>query len=211
MRERPIIFSGDMVRAILDGRKTMTRRILRARHVPDEHLGELLRIQDGYPDGVPRAVFSVGDEVAGIRSPYGAPGDRLWVRECHAFAEPEIDWRPGTADPVAGNIERVRSVPTTMAARGHVIVHYGADDGAPAGLRWRSPIHMPRWASRLVLDVLAVRVERLQDITEDDARAEGFERREHLIRAWDGMHGAGSFDSVNPWCWCITFRRAEAA
>lgn len=170
MKETPILFNADMVRALLDGRKTQTRRLVKPQphgEVPSSILPgwyEPLRVgRDGieYP-GSP--VYGFASEYQGWPSPFGAPGDRLWVREtcCIApkrFAAPDDSCVIDTdGDP--------RHI--SYKADGHP-----EDAMREYGLKWRPSIHMPRWACRLTLDVTAVRVERLQDISEDDAKAEG--------------------------------------
>lgn len=197
--ERPILFSGPMVRAILAGRKTVTRRILAAPDwaTPDdavnalkaghEHLG-LMR------DGRPVRRHSL--------TPYGIPGDRLWVRET---------WRPLRPDDAAPD-------------GGPVIVRYDADgakimhdEGKIGAWTWPQAakrgyvpgIHMPRWASRLTLSVVDVRPERLHDITEEDAVAEGvMDGRYHVLafaRLWDSINGTRAPWESNPWVWRIRF------
>lgn len=181
MTDRPIIFSGAMVRALLDGRKSQTRRTLKPQ-----------------PDTLPNGF-------AGLRLPY-AVGDRLWCREV---------WGLGVSD--HGNCPRYRATMDYRCGdkiRSH---HEGP-------FTWRSPIHMPRWASRLTLIVTDVRVQRVQSITEEDARAEGvcetafWERAEHKVSAgapwsvdrlafadlWNSLHGPGAWDA-NPWVAALTF------
>lgn len=196
MRERPILFSGPMVLEILAGRKTQTRRPVKpppgpASLSPFHHSIEVATGRQvwGFRDGTGQATED--DRIC----PYGAPGDRLWVRETH--------------------------VRGTMNGGERAWVRYRATDEAdvPAGTRWTPGIHMPRWASRLTLEVEAVRVERVQAISEEDARAEGMETframppayatcRETLLRRWDGMYGGDEFAAGrNPWVWVVTFRR----
>lgn len=168
MTDRPIIFSAPMVRALLDGRKVMTRR-LAWRHVPDP-----------------------ADSVLTVRvaTPWQRvqPGDRLWVREAFADAM--------TAGPH----------PEHGIALGHF---YRADDQFHGAPKWRSPIYMGRWLSRLTLTVLTTRVERLQAITTADAVVEGTDlgiidgkvtkrdARQTFAELWDSLHGAGSW-TQNP-------------
>ena len=153
MKERPILFSAPMVRAILDGRKTMTRRILTERH--------------------------------GEYCPYGHPGDFLWVRE--TFYNSRMD----------------NSMPT----------HYRADNqDEDFQLIWNPSIFMPRWASRILLEITAVRVERLQKISEDDARAEGVspETVGPFSELWDSINRKpGRTWADNPFVWVIEFKRIK--
>jgi hypothetical protein len=213
MKERPILFSAPMVRAILDGTKTQTRRVCK----PAEKaaLSLVVDCQHG----------QFGDEEGDVlfKSPYGKPGDRLWVRETWNWFDPiEIpDHRRGSRAPFTG-CQGERKIPWVAA--------YAADgnlEHAHLGhALWRPSIHMPRWASRILLEVTSVRVERLTSIREADARAEGVaieDRHMHgycageflppAIRAyrdlWESLNGTGSWDA-NPWVWLIEFKRITA-
>lgn len=230
MRERPILFSGPLVRAILEGRKTRTRRVYTPRRPePWEIMGELTcgadwpHLQDEYGDFHPRT------------SPYGAPGDRLWVREtwapAHGSISPEygehsiFEWDPdehGELTKDANGLE--------LYYRADGEDDLPAEFSMPSGseIRWRPSIHMPRWASRLTLEVVGVRIERLQDISEDDIRAEGVsidlasERtgipwssiptlRDAWRLGWDSLAGLrpGTAWADNPWVWVVEFRRLD--
>lgn len=217
MAELPIMFSGPMVRAILDGRKTVTRRLVKplgAVELSDRHL----RGVHAYHDGDLRAVFDhADDEPIGVRSPYGKPGDQLWVRETWGL------WRSGRGSWLTESVVGVhRGVLDTWT------VAFRAD-GEADGARWRPSIHMPRWASRITLDVVAVSVERLHDITEEDAAREGVEPMDGLwanymcppepapltsdaigsfASLWEHINGAGSW-AANPWVWRVEFRRTK--
>jgi hypothetical protein len=201
MRERPILFSGPMVRAILEGRKTQTRRVVKP--LPPE-------IDVRGPKWVPNAT----DIAAGWRSRYGQPGDHLWVRETWGLARFHDD---GEVDDWIGKL------PDTKPAAYSVV--YAADPHWPAhfddrGFNWRPGIFTKRWASRITLEVTGVRVERLHDITEADAKAEGVEAApfckagrpagmEHVEAfedLWCDINGAESWDT-NPWVWVVEFRR----
>jgi hypothetical protein len=193
MRERPILFNGDMVRAILEGRKTVTRRAVKSDLIQSDRAP--LETSPG------RFHFWCSGEHA---SPFGAPGDRLWVRET---------WAPGATR----TMYRAGCNPCYLP---------------PSG-RWKPSIHMPRSASRILLEVTAVRVERLQDITEERAKAEGVRAidgmkwhtleeaaagipmRDHTAldafsALWECINGEGSW-AANPWVWVIEFNRVEAA
>lgn len=180
MKERPILFSGPMVRAILDGRKTQTRRVVRwpkwadsEKHWP--HLALHLGIAE-YHDGRPARRYTC---------PYGVPGDRLWVREGHARIDGTkqvVAYREG-GEAGAWFDDPDRDGGRLWLHHGYVIAanNVSFDHGESYGLaryggRWRPSIHMPRWASRILLEVVSVRVERVQDISEEDAEAEGIER-----------------------------------
>jgi hypothetical protein len=181
MITRPILFSGAMVRALLDGSKTQTRRALKVRC---QEIGER--------DDGSRWPWSENPDTAADHwhvCPYGHAGDRLWVRETFCdLGDGEIEYRAdGECDP---NV-----VP-----------------------RWTPSIHMPRAASRILLEIVAVRVERLQDITEGDAWAEGVDKAEVLSMPcadgataaysalWQRINGAGSWEA-NPWVWVVEFKR----
>lgn len=185
MKERPILFSAPMVRAILDGSKTQTRRI--AKHPLAQ---AAVRINSYKGQSEFDCIFS--DGTGGIiQCPCGIPGDRLWVRE--AFAQ-GVEGCPGG-------------------------ISYRADHCDPKGdgpahpMKWRPSGSMPRAASRILLEITDVRVQRLQEISDQDAWAEGCEPNDNYPRAWfqalwDHINGAGSWDA-DPWVWAITFRRVK--
>lgn len=190
MRERPILFNGDMVRAILDGRKTVTRRTMKPQPVLNGNFWELGGA--GWSDRISSFTPVPGHSLA-ERCPFGKPGDRLWVREA---------WAPGATR----TMYRAGCNPSYL----------------PPGGRWKPSIHMPRWASRILLEVTAVRVERLHDITDEQCIAEGCRGghgsipgyrynatlQEHFRHVWES---AGGDYFVNPWVWVIEFKRVEAA
>lgn len=178
MKERPILFSAPMVRAILEGRKTMTRRVIKPyRNHPivnlaeaEPSLGYSGRVNDpeswGYEfldDGAP-APLSAWPELC----PYGQPGDLLWVRETHSLHQTHGQHRGDDKrwGPWGG-------LPTKVSPDGTQIACYREGFDRCDGGRWRPSIHMPRWASRITLEVTGVRVERLQDITPAQILAEG--------------------------------------
>lgn len=238
MKERPILFSKPMVLAILAGTKTQTRRAVRGvKHFPDwgsavGMVGGAWRY--GSPAGLDmsdrgdnwsvtldadhlrrmctREAYGWG---AGAGCPYGQPGDRLWVREA---------WR------TTGDGGRCNDMPP-RDLQAHE-VWYEADGHAPsdecAG-KLRPSMFMPRWASRITLEVTGVRVERLQDISEADAMEEGIHQhpatgwfsvpgingsgttaRAAYALLWNSINGAGSWDA-NPWVWCVEFKRMGPA
>ncbi len=177
MLDHPILFSGAMVRRILDGSKTVTRRVIKRENAPDHgNVWQDCDCHDIDPSDTPCEVC-----VARFGpSPYGDAGDRLWVRECWA--------------PVQYNAEA--STPSEMDASSERPAFRATFAHAPA-YRWRPSIHMPRWASRLTLDVVSVRAERLHDITNEDAILEG-------VRRFDNIPVArGYSDPANPprWTW----------
>jgi hypothetical protein len=226
--ERPILFSSPMVRAILDGRKTVTRRIVKERSphwVVDER-------GDGTPwlmvarDSV-RGASIYDDAWLPAACPYGAPGDHLWVRETWGVAHEHAD----TITHSAALEDARRQMPWAA------IVY--ADETHTKPKKWRPSIHMPRWASRILLDVTAVRVERLQAISEEDARAEGvkasdaaavFQRvgtsthglphvrqvkdLENTARGafaclWDSINGERAPWASDPHVWVVSFKLVE--
>lgn len=194
MSERPILFSAPMVRAILAGTKTQTRRAVR----PVGNDGGFVLQDYGrgwwpYRSDDGESPMK-GDNEIPHACPYGLPGDRLWVRETWGF-NPDF---PGLL--------------------GHVC--FRADRGHEHdGINWRPSIHMPRAASRITLEVTGVRVERLQSISEADAIAEGVQRTaggswlpgpcDHpewaYHQLWDQINGDGAW-AANPWVWAVSFR-----
>ncbi|EKT4472993.1 hypothetical protein QEM11_003896 [Pseudomonas putida] len=166
-KERPILFSGPMVRAILEGRKTVTRRIVKA---TKSHADGIIMLDHGkgwWPFNMfgDSEVDSDGMEYQ-IPCPHGKPGDRLWVRETWFCDHFEV-MRGPYLKPADLNVTDAREDGTLVyAADG--LTPYEADQPA-----WKPSIHMPRWASRILLEVTDVRVERLQDISDDQARSEG--------------------------------------
>lgn len=215
VKERPILFSGEMVRAILDGRKTQTRRVV-AVHNSEVGSGTPFTDLDleaawtdklwGVTPGL-KAPSRVYPDVTERIYPRFSPGDRLWVREAHMIHEPRTNDSTGyvryraDSDPAQDDLARRE------------------------GLRWRPSIFMPRWASRLTLEVTDVRVERVQDISERDAKAEGCAPSESVVmkdgspcytipfhNLWERIHGIdnpNAWDS-NPWVWCVAFHPADA-
>jgi hypothetical protein len=214
MKERPILFNDPMVRAILQGRKTQTRRILR----PQPRLNWVYKLTPEFKAvqvSTQYDTMGVHDGVF-IKCPYGRPGDRLWVRE--AFCE--TDWKPGTsgfpADPATGFIIAYRADYPDWPTRPFP---------APWDANWKPSIFMPRWASRLTLEITGVRVERVQEISEEDAKAEGcskerigaeagalegmhFTARKQFAEFWDSINARRGFGwAINPWVWVIKFKR----
>ncbi len=218
MNERPILFSAPMVRALLAGTKTQTRRVMKL------HPSAIACCCGGSAakwkatnDGQWHCGICGGGnrltskDVEGVRCPYGAPGDRLWVREAFAFTDAhEPDY--------SGSIEYRADNKCLAIEAGRVLVDvpHGCDPRAFAG-PWRPSIHMPRWACRLVLEITCVRVERLQDISEADAQAEGsgltsgsYSHRGWFRELWGEINRPAAWDA-NPWVWVVGFRRLEAS
>ncbi|HBQ6581934.1 morphogenetic protein [Klebsiella variicola] len=206
MTERGMIFNAEMVRAILDGRKMQTRRPVKF-PVHDKNLGCEL----------------AGNELAGelsagnyLNSAFNKPGDRIWVRETFC---PVDDTQYGGEKWVD-----YRATPRYEAS------HPAGWDSAPndaEALKWRPSIHMPRWASRILLEITGVRVERLNSISQEDAQAEGLELTgwrptysdpdsggevmtpyDNFAQLWESIYGEESW-KANPWVWVIEFKRVE--
>lgn len=228
MKERPILFSDQMVRAILEGRKTQTRRIVK--QVPHwQHCGKDIMewgLSDCYTEEDGTHWLDIQTDVDDnshneIKCPFGQPGDRLWVRESFRFSSAH-DHLPPSVVPVGDKVE------------------YFADTTAHHYLdgKCRSSIHMPRWASRITLEITGIRVERLQEMRRDDAFSEGVEHVNpynvtnglppgmpacfknyqkdngwfaadpvaSFRSLWESINGPGSWDA-NPLVWVIEFRR----
>lgn len=216
---KPIPFRGPMVRAIREGKKTQTRRVLKLPRGVGADDVEFVRMQPGYEDGTTRAVFECGDEPFSVRCPFGKIGDKLWVREDYGLH--------GVDDLEAADLTNIV---------------YRADDpdwkGNTSGRRWRPGLFMPRWASRFLLELTDVRVERVDSISEADAAAEGFaagrvagsEMAERNLGGglvvsspglyasaagafqlyWIQMHGQDAYD-LDPWVWALSFKRLATA
>ena len=217
MKERPILFSGPMVRAILDGRKTQTRRAVK----PQPHSKDVaFTASKKWPNHW--YLHAIGgsptqDFIGEFRCPYGQPGDRLWVRErCRAEElESGLDGVRYDADNHFRPIENSQEA----SDRWVHLYHYGKGKGKTV-----PSVHMPRWACRIVADIVSVRVERLQDISHEDAIAEGVEPVGngwrnyldsdrpfldpiHSFRSlWQSINGLDSWD-MNPWDWVVEFER----
>lgn len=230
MKEKPILFSGPMVRAILSGNKTQTRRIVKPQPVElsdPENIWKRGYEQTGCPLAAPTEKCQTR---SAIFCPYGYPAhehspeaDRLWVRE--SFATESRPTGPLVTD------------------ESHHVTYMADHRGDPRGLGWKPSIFMPRAFSRITLEVTGIRVERLQDISEEDAIAEGLsgitkdgklikygipdqdglpgtdntgwpwrdwqkDPRDAYRRLWESINGRGSWDA-NPWVWVVEFKRVE--
>lgn len=197
-----------MIRAILAGQKTQTRRVLRDQNPIDlgafVHGAHLSRRP--VFDKIANAV--IGHRLAPVSCPYGQPGDSLWVRETHAIV-------PRTAYRCSDGVQQVLRPDDDHDA---AIFRASFDRSGNPG--WRPSIHMPRWASRITLEITGLRVERLQAISEADAAAEGCPGGhgsipgyaysatpgEQFIELWKSINGADSW-AANPWVWVVDFRR----
>lgn len=194
MKERPILFSAPMVRAILDGRKTVTRRVVKPQPENRGVMGVTRMLAFKKRTGPDFWLWPNAKDEIQAMCPYGRPGDRLWVREAHSIFQTHgqhraDDKRWGPWD----------GLPTQLSADGTQIAYYreGFDRCDPG--RWRPSIHMPRWASRITLEVTSVRVERLKDITEAGAIADGVDPNTGL-RGDDDLT-VGAIMSALPSAW----------
>lgn len=201
MKEMPILFSAPMVRAIIEGRKTQTRRVMKEQPTTLDHATDPAR--------------QVNDRLREILCKYGPPGTLIWVRE--EFSGPHY---------------KSKSPPSEWSESDPI--WYWAD-GNPGSGDWTRPkpsIHMPRWASRILLEVTGVRVEQLNEISEADAKAEGAmfhdglgighsgwrhdykdvhaNARSSFARLWESINGPGSWEA-NPFVWVIEFKRIDNA
>jgi hypothetical protein len=196
MKERPILFKGAMVRAILAGTKTQTRRIVKPQPLWVADPSVPFITPDADPEGI-------------IHCPYGAVGDRLWVREACCATEDAagLDGVQYAADCA------FRPIENTVAASHQWLKLYAIYNSRGATC---PSIFMPRWASRITLEITGVRAERLNDISEEDAIAEGVDTTcDELGRfvpsvsyrnLWESINGPGSW-AANPWVWVVEFRR----
>lgn len=241
MKERPILFSGAMVRAILAGEKTQTRRVVKPQFGPEAMPAEMCaETAEGWQTSGHSGRWwddCNGDADAAVYCPYGQPGDRLWVREtCRAkeLSDEEARQRAidyGDEEDAQYGLDGVvyladnhfEPIKNTLESgdRWIDLNSYGKRKGATV-----PAIHMPRWASRITLEITDVRVERLQDISEADARAEGAPPSHPTIDAvsrsfgyedfprswyaqlWDSINAKTAPWSSNPWVWVIEFKRA---
>ncbi|HBR4496825.1 TPA: hypothetical protein L9V75_004298 [Klebsiella pneumoniae] len=212
MTERGMIFNAEMVRAILDGRKTQTRRPIKWKQTRFTEIGER---EDGS-----KWPWSEDAEHAcdfWHPCPFGAVGNRIWVRETFAALE------PGSYEqvkPQEGHCQDLRYAATDRLAK---------SDADIRGYKWVPSIHMPRWASRILLEITDVRVERLNAISEEDARAEGIidggclncgepepcgcanpepDATDAFAYLWQSIYGQENWNA-NPWVWVIEFKRVE--
>ncbi|MCK7330234.1 morphogenetic protein [Enterobacter bugandensis] len=206
MTERGMIFNGEMVRAILDGQKTQTRRIIKDCMVGRDPISKFIQIGKKfigcYPEDVPELIREC--------SPYGVPGDRIWVRE--TFQGPLFDFEQMEAYQEDSSKFKKPEFCVYKADGKPAPEFFDADENLHCC--WRPSIHMPRWASRIKLEITDVRVERLNDISEEDARSEGIsgssahDVKEAYAALWRSIYGSDSWQA-NPWVWVIVFKRIE--
>ena len=217
MKERGMIFNGEMVRAILDGRKTQTRRPIKWKQTRFTEIGER---EDGS-----KWPWSEDAEHAcdfWHPCPFGAVGDRIWVRE--TWSSDFANYYPNDRVWYAADNNRQLDIDMVDGVRGI----YSPESDVHVPFRWHPSIHMPRWASRILLEITDVRVERLNAINEHDAQAEGVAKlrggfwkhyqpgwtqhqlsaRGSFVTLWKSIYGDESWNS-NPWVWVIKFKRIE--
>ncbi len=223
MTERPILFSGPMVRAVLDGSKSQTRRICKKAGPwvkGDDWAGAVLPARESgwiawWPGDEPReklAEFTKKAYKTGFLCPYGTIGDYLWVRETFGFMWPDncddgLIYDDGHFDgrPITDQECRIVYRATEPDA-----MWYSEDAKNEDGscTMWKPSLFMPRWASRITLEITDVRVQRVQEISEADAKAEGFSSVLDFSETWDVLNAVRGYAWYNsPWCWCISFRR----
>lgn len=223
--ERGMIFNGEMVRALLDGRKTQTRRIVKGTDSAVKFCkewninGEEVFVVLGEKDHT-----GMNPVLGAISCPFGAVGNRIWVRE--TFQGPLFNYEQ--MDEYLEDSSKFEKPEFCQYAAdgGHRPEYQDADDNLRHG--WRPSIHMPRWASRILLEITDVRVERLNAINEHDAQAEGVAKlrggfwkhyqpgwtqhqlsaRGSFVTLWKSIYGDESWNS-NPWVWVIKFKRIE--
>ncbi|HBW4479493.1 TPA: hypothetical protein ME536_004655 [Klebsiella pneumoniae] len=214
MKERGMIFNSEMVRAILDGRKTQTRRIMKVQ--PESNQLGLLLITDSTKHSDIGKYHWAESNATGnhVRSklfscPFGAVGDRIWVRE--TWSSDFANYYPNDRVWYAADNNRRLDIEVVDGVRGI----YSPESDVHVPFRWQPSIHMPRWASRILLEITGVRVERLRSMSQDDARAEGVIAASGPMEAglafrelWDSIYGEESW-KANPWVWVIEFKRVE--
>jgi hypothetical protein len=228
-KERPILFSGPMVRAILDGRKTQTRRAVKPQPDNGYHIGGCHYLKTGWAlwrGDTPNN--HDGCTCISVKNPYGWPGDLLWVRETFKYWEDPYNGQDYVVYKAGGDKQPFPNEPDIP------YLNRNSFNG-----KWKPSIHMPKWAARIWLEVTGVKVERLQDITNKDARAEGsfldrcgcsimqlgsrdvfdvafnqtwcHRHGERFDLLWDSINGkkeGRSWDD-NPWVWVVEFKRVD--
>lgn len=201
--EKPIIFNSEMVRAILEGRKTQARIAIKPQ--PKDMTTQVIHLTDGIR-------FATEDKP--IKCPFGQPGDKLWCRETWAVDD-AYDHLSSSQLPIDDVTVFLKSL--TPSDKPHDTLNLRG--------KWRPSIFMPKWASRLQLRIKDVRVERVQDITEADARTEGCVKsnlsmsigidrdstyRENFEKLWNSINEKRGYGwDVNPWVWVVEFERIE--
>jgi len=221
MKERAIIFNAEMVRAVLEGRKTQTRRIMKVQPESAEFESRFI-IYSTKPSEIGKwcwaepGVFVNPRRSALFSCPFGAVGDRLWVRETWADVNhegcPAVAYR---ADGEVRDLNEDDGEENDHNLEKYLFANWYPDLISGTEGRWTPSIHMPRWASRITLEITGVRVERLQDISEADCAAEGLGspflrdyKKPKFAALWQSIYGEESWQA-NPWVWVIEFKRVE--
>ncbi len=227
MKERGMIFNGEMVRAILEGRKTQTRRMLSPLQLKmidvAASIGECYQLESVHQHANSQSYYREW-------CPFGAVGDRLWVRE--TWGDVNLEGIPAIAYRADGDVYSPMDDESFLDKDGafkyddprvakYCFAAWYSDLISGTEGNWRPAIHMPRWASRITLEITDVRVERLQGISEADAKAEGiipaaggveqgWQHRFNFRELWIGIYGEESWQH-SPWVWVIEFKRVEDA
>lgn len=207
MKERPILFNGEMVRAVLDLLKTNTRRVIK-RELPDD-------FADWSEEAKREALY--------WKCPYGVPGDRLWVRETHAICQAvghvrrqrgsaSYEFSDGFAEYKADGHETIDDLKSHIKLMGESVDEVFVKDD-----RWRPSIHMPRWASRITLEVTDVRVERVKEISPAACISEGIKwqmgpdsTKLAFMELWDSINAKRGYGwKTNPWVWVVEFKKID--
>lgn len=231
MTERGMIFNGEMVRAIIDGRKTQTRRIIKGTDGAVKFCkewdinGEEIFVVLGEKDHT-----GMNPVLGAISCPFGGIGDRIWVRE--TWSDVNLEGIPAVAYRADGDVYSLMDDESFLDEDGafnydeprvtkyHFAAWYSDLIGGIEG-DWRPSIHMPRWASRILLEITDIRVERLASVSDEDAGKEGYpadpspfggpmDKWLWFRQLWDGIYQKHSFKH-NPWVWVIEFKRIKGA
>jgi len=195
VKERGMIFNGEMVRAIIEGRKTQTRRPLHPRAVVHAN-GFITKL---------KRFSGIEERFHPYQYPYGQIGDRIYVRETHQFVSPDEEWRDIKECNILYRATDEKDFCGYCACE--YAEHMGLSLNSPAWesdvvYPWRPSIHMPKWASRIMLEITDIRVERVQDISSDDAIDEGLSYHK-FINEWHKIYKNWK---DNPWVWVIEFK-----
>lgn len=243
MKERPILFSAPMVQAILAGNKTQTRRVVKGFDIQGpSSIGHYDWFKNGKWEGAHKTSMSFSDSSAADNCPYGQLGDQLWVRETWGYFDPDGTGQDYESPACAKSSEYMMHEDNSCLLdywlrriaykASFKLPEYGNGPDAPK--KWHPSIHMPRWASRIQLEITNIRVERLQDISDEDAESEGIESCGRcggfgfieqggevfdcpmpecgisaatlFERLWKSINGAESW-TANPYVWVIEFRK----
>ena len=218
VKERPIIFSGEMVKAILDGKNTMTRRVVKSNFINHyKHAHIIRQSTDKKREGKayfyykPCSGMVLSSQL--VSNPYGKVGDRLWVRETWQEIGPDclLTYKATYPSDLYAKRPELENVPPLAGLK-------------ERGYLWKSPMFMPRWASRILLEITDIKVERLQDISCEDAVKEGFSDKKpsgmqpammpnpkaDFRNYWDSLNTKKGYPwSSNPWVWVVEFKVVE--